>query len=104
MLADALDAAAGMSQREIARAVNRSQPEVAHLVCFFPASERGGVLAKRRRAVDRDLDDVDTGLRAVVSDAPPHLESRDVLPRGGQHFESRQRWLSQFSHGTHLDR
>ena len=44
-------AAAGMSQREIARAVNRSQPEVARLLRFFPASERGSMLAKRRREV-----------------------------------------------------
>jgi predicted nucleotidyltransferase len=44
-------AAAGMSQREIARAVNRSQPEVARLLRFFPASERGSALAKRRREV-----------------------------------------------------
>jgi len=44
-------AAAGMSQREIARAVNRSQPEVARLLRFFPASDRGSVLAKRRRDV-----------------------------------------------------
>jgi len=44
-------AAAGMSQREIARAVNRSQPEVARLLRFFPASERGSLLAKRRREV-----------------------------------------------------
>jgi len=70
MLADALDAerlrfearaklvgavrrgaAAGMSQREIARAVNRSQPEVARLLRFFPASERGSALVKRRREV-----------------------------------------------------
>ncbi len=70
MLADALDAdrlraearaklvgairrgsAAGMSQREIARAVNRSQPEVARLLRFAPVSERGSVLAKHRRDV-----------------------------------------------------
>lgn len=44
-------AAAGMTQREIARAVNRSQPEVARLLRFFPASERGSALAKRRREV-----------------------------------------------------
>lgn len=44
-------AAAGMSQREIARAVHRSQPEVARLLRFFPASERGSALAKRRREV-----------------------------------------------------
>lgn len=44
-------AAAGMSQREIARAVNRSQPEVARLLRFAPASDRGSVLAKRRREV-----------------------------------------------------
>jgi uncharacterized protein len=44
-------AAAGMSQREIARAVNRSQPEVARLLRFFPTSERGSALAKRRREV-----------------------------------------------------
>lgn len=44
-------AAAGMSQREIARAVNRSQPEVARLLRFFPASERGRALVKRRREV-----------------------------------------------------
>ncbi|WP_291381419.1 nucleotidyltransferase family protein [Demequina sp.] len=43
--------AAGMSQREIVRAVNRSQPEVARLLRFFPASERGSALAKRRRDV-----------------------------------------------------
>lgn len=70
MLADALDAdrlrakaraklvgairrgaAAGMSQREIARAVNRSQPEVARLLRFAPMSERGSALAKHRREV-----------------------------------------------------
>ncbi|MCB2412403.1 nucleotidyltransferase domain-containing protein [Demequina sp. TTPB684] len=44
-------AAAGMSQREIARAVNRSQPEVARLLRFFPTSERGRALAKHRREV-----------------------------------------------------
>lgn len=44
-------AAAGMSRREIARAVNRSQPEVARLLRFFPTSERGSVLAKHRRDV-----------------------------------------------------
>lgn len=44
-------AAAGMSQREIARAVHRSQPEVARLLRFFPASERGSALAKHRRDV-----------------------------------------------------
>ncbi len=44
-------AVAGMSQREIARAVNRSQPEVARLLRFFPASERGSALAKRRREI-----------------------------------------------------
>jgi predicted nucleotidyltransferase len=44
-------AAAGMSQREIARADNRSQPDVARLLRFFPASERGSALAKRRRDV-----------------------------------------------------
>ena|SRR5664279_5354544 len=42
-------AAAGMSQREIARAVNRSQSEVARLPRFAPGSERGSALAKRRR-------------------------------------------------------
>jgi hypothetical protein len=40
-----------MSQREIARAVNRSQPEVARLLRFFPASERGSALARQRRDV-----------------------------------------------------
>lgn len=44
-------AAAGMGQREIAGTVNRSQPEVARLLRFFPASERGSGLAKRRREV-----------------------------------------------------
>lgn len=44
-------AAAGMSQREIARVVNRSQPEVARLLRFAPASDRGSVLAKCRREV-----------------------------------------------------
>ena len=44
-------AAAGMTQREIARAVNRSQPEVARLLRFAPASERGRKLARLRREV-----------------------------------------------------
>ena len=44
-------AAAGMSQRDIARAVSRSQPEVARLLRFAPASERGSLLAKHRREV-----------------------------------------------------
>lgn len=40
-----------MSQREIAGVVNRSRPEVARLLRFFPASERGRLLAKHRREV-----------------------------------------------------
>lgn len=44
-------AAAGMSQRQIARAVGRSQPEVSRLLRFQPASPRGRALASRRAQV-----------------------------------------------------
>lgn len=44
-------AAAGLSQREIADAVGRSQPEVSRLLHFLPRSARGRVLAKQRDTV-----------------------------------------------------
>jgi uncharacterized protein len=56
-------AAAGMSQRQIARAVGRSQPEVARLLRFQPASPRGRVLVDRRAEVLRAA--ADAGFRDV---------------------------------------
>ncbi|SRR5690554_2526544 len=44
-------AAAGMSQREIAGAIGRSQPEVSRLLRFAPSSPKGRVLAAKRREV-----------------------------------------------------
>ena len=44
-------AAAGLSQREIAAAIGRSQPEVSRLLRFHAASPRGADLARRRRDV-----------------------------------------------------
>lgn len=44
-------AAAGMSQREIAAAVGRSQPEVARLLRFHATTPRGRKLVKYRREV-----------------------------------------------------
>ncbi|HLS48893.1 MAG TPA: nucleotidyltransferase family protein [Actinomycetaceae bacterium] len=44
-------AAAGFSQREIARAVGLSQPEVSRLLKFTPRTARGRDLAARRRDV-----------------------------------------------------
>ena len=50
-------AAAGMTQRQIARAVGRSQPEVGRLLRFQPTSPRGRVLLDRRREVLRAASD-----------------------------------------------
>lgn len=44
-------AAAGMTQRQIATAIGRSQPEVSRLLRFAPASDLGRRLATRRREV-----------------------------------------------------
>lgn len=44
-------AATGMSQREIAAAVGRSQPEVARLLRFHATTPRGRKLVKHRREV-----------------------------------------------------
>ncbi|MBN2176241.1 MAG: nucleotidyltransferase domain-containing protein [Demequinaceae bacterium] len=44
-------AAAGMTQREIAAAVGRSQPEVARLLRFHATTPRGRKLVKHRREV-----------------------------------------------------
>lgn len=44
-------ATAGMSQRDIARAINRSQPEVSRLLRFSPTSARGRQLAAKRSEV-----------------------------------------------------
>lgn len=44
-------AAAGMTQREIAAAVGRSQPEVARLLRFHATTPRGRKLVKYRREV-----------------------------------------------------
>lgn len=44
-------AAAGMSQREIAEAVGRSQPEVSRLLRFHGTSPLGRTLSANRRAV-----------------------------------------------------
>ncbi|GAA1058370.1 hypothetical protein GCM10017608_34030 [Agromyces luteolus] len=44
-------ARAGLSQREIAAAVGRSQPEVSRLLHFRGASARGRALARNRRKV-----------------------------------------------------
>lgn len=44
-------AAAGLSQREIATAVNRSQPEVSRLLRFHGTSELGRRLTRNRRRV-----------------------------------------------------
>jgi predicted nucleotidyltransferase len=44
-------AAAGMSQRQIARTVGRSQPEVARLLRFQPGSPTGSLLAHKRTEV-----------------------------------------------------
>ncbi|BDZ54382.1 nucleotidyltransferase family protein [Agromyces marinus] len=44
-------ARAGLSQREIAAAVGRSQPEVSRLLRFHGSSARGRELVKRRRKV-----------------------------------------------------
>jgi uncharacterized protein len=54
-------AAAGMTQRQIARAVGRSQPEVGRLLRFQPASPRGRVLVDRRAEVLRAA--ADAGFR-----------------------------------------
>jgi uncharacterized protein len=56
-------AAAGMTQRQIARAVGRSQPEVARLLRFQPTSPRGRALADRRAEVLRAA--ADAGFREV---------------------------------------
>jgi uncharacterized protein len=56
-------AAAGMTQRQIARAVGRSQPEVARLLRFQPASARGRALVDRRAEVLRAA--ADAGFRDV---------------------------------------
>lgn len=44
-------AAAGMSQREIAAAIGRSQPEVSRLLHFQPSTPRGHLLMLHRDAV-----------------------------------------------------
>jgi uncharacterized protein len=54
-------AAAGMTQRQIGRAVGRSQPEVARLLRFQPTSPRGRVLVDRRKEVLRAA--ADAGFR-----------------------------------------
>lgn len=56
-------AAAGMTQRQIARAVGRSQPEIARLLRFQPTSSRGRVLHDRRAEVLRVA--ADAGFRNV---------------------------------------
>jgi uncharacterized protein len=56
-------AASGMTQRQIARAVGRSQPEVSRLLRFQPTSPRGRVLARRRAEVLRAA--ADAGFRDV---------------------------------------
>jgi uncharacterized protein len=53
LLVDSVRRAArdGFSQREIAAALGRSQPEVSRLLRFAPTSDRGKVLARQRGAV-----------------------------------------------------
>lgn len=46
-----MGAAAGMSQREIAAAIGRSQPEVSRLLHFQPSTSRGFLLVQHRDAV-----------------------------------------------------
>lgn len=53
LLVDAVrrGAAAGLSQRQIAACVGRSQPEIARLLRFIPTSKRGQRLASQRAPV-----------------------------------------------------
>ena len=53
LLVDAVrrGAAAGLNQRQIAACVGRSQPEIARLLRFIPASKRGQRLASQRTPV-----------------------------------------------------
>jgi predicted nucleotidyltransferase len=44
-------AMAGLTQRQIAEAIGRSQPEVSRLLRFHSATERGRALVSRRRGV-----------------------------------------------------
>ncbi len=45
--------AAGLSQRQIAECVGRSQPEVARLLRFQPVSARGRAVARKRQEILR---------------------------------------------------
>jgi uncharacterized protein len=56
-------AACFLTQRQIARAVGRSQPEVSRLLRFQPTSPKGRVLAQRRAEVLRAA--ADAGFRDV---------------------------------------